>query len=521
MNKKVKYRGAITVMFIVLWLYFFVSNISIVGDTYSKLVNSEIDLLQVKEELLRAYNDNLAQKYTFINLNGLYVRLSGGRVCNKMIRLNNGYLSEYGEAEQNIQNKAKSIKALYQELEEKKIDFVYVQCPYKIDMNNELLPYGAEDKTNKNTNALVKRLKKSQVPVLDLRESISDTPDHVSEYFYKTDHHWNSLGAFRGFQEISKYLQAIYPEEKIYGEYQKLDNWDVHKKNNWSLGSGGKRTGVYFTGTDDLVWLTPKFETEMSFANVYKNEFYTGDFCDANIREKYIEERDYFADHAYCVYVGGNYPLILHRNDKAPVDKRVLLVKDSFALPLETYLSTVFSEVDTIDLRHYKGGTLYEYILESEPDTVIMSYNPSAIAYKSMFEYGIKSISDDCGINALEPVYQKDVLEIKSDDSKSYKCKVIYKDFEPGKTYHLECDSVKVEEGSARGISLKLSDKNKDVKYDCSMWDIDYCTKNSSFEWTFTVPTDGNEPMLLIYCGIAGQTEGNNIVFKGLRLYRE
>ncbi len=508
-------------LFLALWLYLFASNISIFGDTVKKLAGSEFEFAKARDELVQAYNDNLLQKYDFINLNGLYVRLSGGRVCNKMIKLSNGSLSEYGEVKHSINNRVKSIKNMYQLLEAKGIDFVYVQDPFKIDINNVLLPYGAEDETNKNTNAIINALKDGNIPVLDLREDISDTPEHVSEYFYKTDHHWNSLGAFRGFQILSSYLQSIYPDEKIVGQYQELDNWELHTKENWSLGSGGKRTGVYFAGIDDLTWLTPKFETKMSFANVYKNEFYKGDFSDANIRKEYIEKRDYFVDHAYCVYVGGNYPLILHRNDMAPVDKKVLLVKDSFGLPLEAYLSTVFSEVDTIDLRQYKAGTLYEYILESEPDTVIMSYNPSVITNKIMFKYGAEPEIEEYNNKAGEVVYKKKSLNIKSNGTMSYKCKAIYKNLEPGKVYRLVCDSVEVKKGNTEGISIKVSDKDKNVKYDCTMWDIDYCTKNDSFEWTFTVPADADDPMLLIYSGIAGQTMGNDIVVKGLKLYHE
>ncbi len=518
---KVKYRGVITLLFLALWLYLFASNVSIFGDTVKKLAGSEFEFAKARDELVQAYNDNLLQKYDFINLNGLYVRLSGGRVCNKMIRLSNGSLSDYGEVTHTVSKRVTNISRLYKRLKKKDIDFVYIQDPFKIDINNESLPYGATDETNANVNALLEGLEEEKVPVLDLRESISDTPEHVDEYFYKTDHHWNSLGAFKAFQEISEYLQTLYPDEKIYGEYQNLDNWDIHRKEKWSLGSRGKRTGVYFAGIDDLIWLTPKFETEMSFANAYKDEFYAGDYTDANVRKQYIESRDYFVDHAYCVYVGGNYPLIVHKNNIAPVHKKVLVLKDSFALPLETYLSTVFSELDTIDLREYNAGTLYEYILETEPDVVIMNYNPSVITKKAMFDFGIDDYDPGYNIDAQTLVYQMDELDIASDDVSSYKCNVLSRELEAGKAYRLECDSVEVKKGNAEGISIKVSDKDKNIKYDCTMWDIDYCTKNDSFEWTFTVPADADDPMLLIYSGIAGQTMGNDIVLKGLRLYLE
>ena len=49
-----------------------------------------------------------------------------------------------------------------------------------------------------------------------------------------------------------------------------------------------------------------------------------------------------------------------------------------------------FNEVDVIDLRHYKAGTLYEYIEESNPDLVTMCLNGNCVTIDDFFDTGIK-----------------------------------------------------------------------------------------------------------------------------------
>ena len=349
MKKKKLASGILTMVFLVILLNLAYSNRTLLDEPIQKYLNKEYTFEESKNAITSAYIEKLEQKYWFINLNGLFVKLSGGRVCNDIVLLKNNMLTDEIVSGYDTTNNALKVEELSEQLRKKDIDLIYVQNPAKMDLNNDLLPLGMVNEGNNNANQLIEHLTDNNINVLDLRTDMADTPEHIKEYFYNTDHHWNPLGAFRAFQEISEYLQEMYPEEEIYGYYQDLDNWDVHRKEDWFLGSRGKRTGTYFAGVDDLIWLTPKFETEMSLANIYGDEFYYGDYETSNIREEYINERDYFELDAYCVYVGGDYPLVKHRNNKAPVDKKILIVKDSFVLPLQTYFSTVFKEVDVIE----------------------------------------------------------------------------------------------------------------------------------------------------------------------------
>ena len=518
MERKKKAQDILTIIFIVILVFLAYTNCMILRDPIKKFKEKQYTFSETKDAIVTAYVEQLEQKYWFINLNGLFVRLTGGRVCNDIVLLKNGMLTDSEVKAADTSHNAHVTAELAEQLKDLHIDFLYVQAPAKVDKNNELCPQGIVNEGNNNVDQLIQELENKGVSVLDLREEMIDTKEHISEYYYRTDHHWNPLGAFKAFQEISDYLQALYPDENINGYYQNINNWEVHRKEKWFLGSRGKRTGIYFAGVDDLIWLTPKFETEMSFANVYGDDFRYGDYYEANIREEYIKEKDYFKKNAYCVYIGGNYRLVKHLNNSAPVDKKMLIVKDSYSLPLETYLSTVFKEVEVIDMRHYELGSLDGYILDNMPDIVLMNFYTYGVGIAKLFGTGADVNVGDLG----EPkrIYEKDSVVIKRDDKNDSNYVSVYDNIEAGKRYMFKCDSVSVSEGSTDGISIKLYDKENESFYNCEMWDLSYCAKNDSYEWIFTVPKDVNNLELIVYSGIAGNTSGAGITISGIELFQ-
>ena len=65
--------------------------------------------------------------------------------------------------------------------------------------------------------------------------------------------------------------------------------------------------------------------------------------------------------------------------DASIAGKRVLLLKDSFGLSTAPYMATAAEHLSVIDLRHFRGS-LQEYVKETQPDMVVVMYNPQAIA---------------------------------------------------------------------------------------------------------------------------------------------
>ena len=516
MKAKLITRLVTTTLFAALVLDLSYSNRQIVIEPVKKFLKREYSFTAAKDAISGAYPEDLEQKYQFVNLNGLFVRSVGQRKCNNIVRLNDDMLFMTVK-ERDMTEHADLTVQLSQQLESVGIDFVFVLSPTKMDLNSELLPEGLTDYSNTNGNLLLADIEARGVDVLDLRKDMADTPEHIEEYFYKTDHHWKPTGAFRGFQEISEYLQEMYPEEEIYGDQQDLSNWEIHTKEDWFLGSRGKRTGKYFGGTDDLIWLTPKFDTRMSFANIYKNEFFYGDFNDTIIRDTYLKKRDYFKLNPFCVYVGGNYPLIKYRNTGAPADKKVLIVQDSFVLPLEAFMSTVFRELDVIDMRYYDAGSLDEYILDTRPDVVLMTFNTGTVAKVDL--YGTGADAEIRSDNTAR-IYSCDTLSIEPAAENQYQFRTLYSGIKAGERYKITLDSVSVTSGETHGISFRLYDPASGEIYDGDMLDLDYCEASGLYEWIFTAPEDADNLDILVYAGIAGNTADIGVEVSGIEVYQ-
>ena len=448
-----------------------------------------------------------------MNLNGLFARLTGRRKLNGVVKLNNGMLSvplnevdttglEHGVAE------------FSGYLRDQDLSFLYVQLPYKESLDGQSLPAGVTTYRDANSGRLPERLSAAGVETLDLSPLLCQTPEMLERYFYRTDHHWTSDGALVGFQAILGRLDEMLPEGNIDLTYAQAGQWERHEIEDWFLGTWGKRVGVFFGGLDPLIWHTPRFETEMSCAVPVHGLLYRGDFAGANIRERYIEEKYYFDDSAYLIYIGGDYPLVQHRNPTAPSPLKVLLLKDSFSLPLQAYLSTAFQAVDVIDPRYFWECSAAEYVEMTKPDVVILALNPDQQGTLAYQDFGVEAalaarVADGPGEAVLQ---RQDIGLSASEDDHNYTAYPL----EAGTVYRVVFEGVDVPEGQADGVGLRLYDKTAAAVLKSMIFDVACCEAAGGFSWTFRTPDTPDELQLLFYAGIYGSTTGNSVVYRGV-----
>lgn len=98
-----------------------------------------------------------------------------------------------------------NLEEQYNWLERKNIKFLLVICPNKQTIYPEKLPASFTRGTT-SLDQLVQYLTlQSRIPFIDLRESMSKAKTNYSmPLYFKTDTHWNDLGAFIAYQEIAR-----------------------------------------------------------------------------------------------------------------------------------------------------------------------------------------------------------------------------------------------------------------------------------------------------------------------------
>ncbi len=177
--------------------------------------------------------------------------------------------------------------------------------------------------------------------VLDVFDALS-LKKTGRDYYFKTDHHWNTEGAYAGYLALARALgvpaapRSAFTYRTVpapfYGtlyskavfRFQQPDTLVLPYGKNWAglTQQVGSKTGH----------------------GIYK--------------EDYLDKKD-----KYSVYLGGNPGVTVVRNSAAPKGK-LLLLKDSFANSMIPYLCENFSEIHLIDLRYYNQD-IYKYIKQN------------------------------------------------------------------------------------------------------------------------------------------------------------
>lgn len=178
--------------------------------------------------------------------------------------------------------------------------------------------------------------------------------EHREEYlYYRTDHHWTTLGAWYAFLEADKVM------ELKGSSGMEMDAYPVTSRFEGTLAS---RSG-YQVPPDTISVFWPK-ETEQLVVTYVEEQKKSASLY----ASKKLEGRD-----KYGVFLDGNHPVVKIRT-MAESGRTLLLLKDSYANCFVPFLTSSFREIVMVDPRYYYGNitTLME---EHEFTDILFLYN--------------------------------------------------------------------------------------------------------------------------------------------------
>ena len=378
----------IAVLFLAITFYIGASEFLIAGrNVFTYFADRKAGILSIQKRVDEEYRnmltfagDILKNKGSYINLNGFMARAMGQRYINDRVKLDNGHLAGIAN-KVDVTLAAAQVTKLFNSQTKKGKNFLFILAPSQVPKYENIMPKGLIDYSNQNADNLIETLTSNGVPVLDLREEARKDNLSHSDMFYKTDHHWKVESAFWAYQKIVYYLtdkQIIDPIPPMYTDINQY-KFDIFK--DLFLGSSGRRTGIFYTGLDDFTIITPKYETKIHYNAPKRNISKEGSFEDSVIDYKMLNE-NYFASDPYSAYAYANTNYGIYRNPSAPCKLKLLTIHDSFARPSNTFLSLVFSEQDTLDMRDY-NEKFEEYYSGFAPDILIVFINANGIKSKN------------------------------------------------------------------------------------------------------------------------------------------
>ncbi len=258
--------------------------------------------------------------------------------------------------------------------------FALILSPYKNSTIGQL-PYNYSSSFPDSITSFKSNLSKKNITTIDLNEYIDST--NVNRIFYNLDHHWRVETAFEMFSNLSLYFNNVDSTHfNIQKEYLNKKNYTFTKISNDFMGSLGRRVGKYYAELDSFILITPNFKTNYT-AEYYRynqpTEKKQGDFQQCLINTAPFSEGS-----PYDCYLSGNIPFVKIINNNA-TNGKVLIIKDSYAVPVICFMSTLIHEIQLIDLRYYFEDDIYDKISNENFDQVWIFYNKSSLASNDRF----------------------------------------------------------------------------------------------------------------------------------------
>lgn len=200
----------------------------------------------------------------------------------------------------------------------------------------------------------IDRLKESLVEgidFIDVRDALK-TADPKTQLYYRTDHHWTTDGAFIAFSEAAAALNIDKSEAK-YTYYAIANDFSgtLAAKSGFAVKDD---TIKIFEDNNDVQYVVEYTEEAEKAASLY-------DLKKLNSNDK------------YAVFFGGNHAQVKIKTT-SPSERRLLVIKDSYANSFVPFLIPYYREIVMVDPRYYYGN-MRKMMKSEDLDEVLFLYN--------------------------------------------------------------------------------------------------------------------------------------------------
>lgn len=287
------------------------------------------------DEKFEAYmDDQFVGRDVWRKLKVTVDRIGGSRLENGVYIGKNGQLLEQIEVadETHLAANIKAIKSFSES--QSKIPVRMMLVPDAANVLNHSLPALAKPEDQTQMFSMVRKDLGDSVEWIDVSTELNQ---HKTEkIYYKTDHHWTTLGAFYAFQ-------AAAPSLGIDGDLSgKYVSYTVSDSFNGMLAS---KSGVNLGEKEQIdIYVPAEEDTDLIVDYVDEGKRSTSLYDSSKLKEK----------DQYTVFLGGNSSLLDIRTVSTST-KRLLLVKDSFANSFIPFLTPYYREIVVVDPRYYSG----------------------------------------------------------------------------------------------------------------------------------------------------------------------
>lgn len=309
----------------------------------------------INGDFSKEYTDYLSDQFigrsSFVAIKGKFDNLQGkSSINNVYIGKDDQLLEKFTEASEDVtKEKINAINNFFKENNDLKTSFMLVPTASKV-LEEKLPKYAPMDDELKYMDKIQKGID-SNIKFINPYKDLHNNKD---EYiFYRTDHHWTSKGAYISYLAMAKELEL---------EPKKEEDFTIETVSDSFYGSLSSKIGVMSGKSDEVEIYNPKddkivvnYEAEQKKATTFFNS-------------EALDKKD-----KYEVFTGGNHAVINIKTLGDP-EKKLLIIKDSYANSFIPFLTSHYGEINVVDLRYYTDD-LQKLIKAKEITDVMFLYN--------------------------------------------------------------------------------------------------------------------------------------------------
>lgn len=312
------------------------------------------------EDIDSYLSDHIVGKDAFVKLKTNMDYLLGKKEVNEVyFGKNHRYIKKFQINERQLKNNLNSINTFAKE--QKDANIYFLLAPNANLIYKEDLPkFTYEESQNKVYEMVEQELEENITLVNPTEELMAHKKEAI---YFNTDHHWTMRGAYYGYKSL---MDAMKLPVKPLNEYESSTLKEeffgtLYSKAPKSLVKGDKIQLFYNRNT----------QCQVGYMNesILSNRLFA--LQNASIKDK------------YTVFLDGNHPLVRIKSN-CDNNKKVLILKDSYAHCLVPFLTEQFNQIYMVDLRYFHGD-LGEYMKENKIDTVIFIHNVDFLANENSF----------------------------------------------------------------------------------------------------------------------------------------
>lgn len=291
--------------------------------------------------------DQTPMRTLFVSINAYFELLKGNNGSNGAYLGKDGYIIEKPFERDNMLHKNLRSIAEFTESISQPVSLVAV--PSKGFVCGDKLPKNAMKYLDGEYNKIIKE-SAGNIKTADITSEFMNSQDRDS-FYYKTDHHWTSAGAYAAYRAVCREY-GLTPAEK--------SAFDIETHEGF-YGTSYAKACYTLTKPDSVeLWINKK---TLGKAEVTITEGKKETKADNMFFREHLKEGD-----KYLTFLDGNHSLV--RIKTGNTGGRLLMIKDSFAHCIAPFLAGNFEEIVMVDLRYYKDSLVS--LIDSEGITDVM-----------------------------------------------------------------------------------------------------------------------------------------------------